>query len=67
MSRKLEQKPVQGLPIAGVEWCEKLFLQALRDRADLDELAPSLSREADHVAPPVARVPLTLDQPSLLE
>jgi hypothetical protein len=51
----------------GIEWREQLVLQARDDRPEANQLAAPVGREADHVAAPVVRVPLALDQGALLE
>src|SRR5207302_5785180 len=57
----------QRLAALGVERGQQLLLQARDDRAQANQLASSLGRETDHVPAPVVRVPLALDQSTLLE
>ena len=67
VAREPQQQRVQRLAALGVEWGEQLILQAGDDRPQSHQLASSLGREADHVAPAVVGVSLPLDQATLLQ
>ena len=67
VARELEEQGVQGLTALGVERSQQLVSQAVGDRAQANENAPALGRQADDVPAPVARVPLALDEAALLE
>ncbi len=58
---------MEGLTALGVERSQQLVSQAVGDRAQANENAPALGRQADDVSAPVARVPLALDEAALLE
>ena len=58
---------MEGLTALGVERSQQLVSQAVGDRAQANENAPALGRQADDVPAPVARVPLALDEAALLE
>jgi hypothetical protein len=63
---ELEQQFVEDPALVGSQWCEKVLLDSLRDRAQATELLRAGSRQADEVAPAVERIAPPLDETTLL-